>query len=705
MKATVFLAGLLFFLLLYTLPELSSPAFAQGENNHWRFGSGQGIDFTPAGPVRVTAPLQSQEGCAAVSDAGGNLLFYSDGHKIWDASGAVMPNGSGLLGNGQGYYATGSASQGVAVVKAIGHPGQYYVFVLESDYEIGLGSPGYLRYSIVDMTLNGGLGDVVSGQKNLVIDSFMSEVMTVAKGAQCNYWLLTHRRNSAEYHTFRIDENGVDPAPVISVGSLSPFIIGELKLSPDEKIAALLGAGNTSIDIEMASFDRGTGQLSGHQLMGATVSGSYGVAFSPDNRKFYYTEAGQKLIQHDLGAYPSMAAILATRTVITPQVSAALMFRMRLGPDGKIYLAKEAFGQGIGPSIARINNPNTAGVACGFDTAFMAVPLAETFFSFGTTIHSGLYGFGLGQDIVVMDDALQHHTSRRDSLVCKGDAVTLSGRAGCNAYLWSDGSTGGTATFTTEGLYWVTSIMNCVTYTDTIGLRFAPQPSLPADTFLCRGAQLLLDASLPGASYRWQDGSTAATYMVTQRGIYTVHISGGGCDQERTIRVAEADAGLTLIVDDTVICAGRSTRLTARIFPEGHYQWSNGSTADHIEVSQGGRYTVVAQNVCGSFSAAAMVTLEDCNCPVFLPTAFSPNGDGQNEIFMPLIQCRVSGYQLRIFNRLGQLVFTSLDSRKGWNGLQQGLPADVGVYFFDLDYTGVDSGISFRKKGDLTLLR
>ncbi|MFA6060110.1 MAG: hypothetical protein WC756_18045 [Taibaiella sp.] len=151
------------FTLLF-LMILSRLAFAQGENNMWTFGIHNGLDFNNNPPTFFQSSNMSAEGCASVASAGGSLLFYSNGNNIWNVSGTVMPNGSGILGNGAYPGAiTGSSAQGVAIVKSMSNSNQYYLFTLDALEQITTSYPGYLRYSVIDMSLDGGNGDVVAG--------------------------------------------------------------------------------------------------------------------------------------------------------------------------------------------------------------------------------------------------------------------------------------------------------------------------------------------------------------------------------------------------------------------------------------------------------------------------------------------------------------------------------------------------------------
>ncbi|WP_118953155.1 gliding motility-associated C-terminal domain-containing protein [Taibaiella helva] len=690
----------------------------QGENNNWVFGYHSRLNFNTPTPVLSSANLITQEGCAAVSDASGELLFYSNGNSIWDATGAVMPNGTGILGNGAGFYGPGSTTQGVAIVQSTEDAARYFLFTLDCNEDVIYNnSPAYLRYSAIDMTLNSGRGDVVPGQKNIVLDTFVTEKMVVVRGTACNYWLVTHRRKSNQYRTFSI-RGSVDPVPVISTGLyLGGSGAGEMKVSPNRKMIAFVTDTIPNI-IEVASFDATTGTVSGAQALGpAFTPGSiynvlsrYALEFSPDNSKLYCSE-WVRMVQYDLTAFPAMPAVAATRTIIAPEEPLApplgfpvrgLIFGMRMGPDNKIYVARTNwYGVTIPAHIARINMPNNTGLACGFDSLAITVPAAQVYTGLG------LYGFGFGSAVVIADMPAVVHTTARDTAICAGDSVRVAGHPGCTRYLWSDGSTDALLTLRDDGRYWVSGVKDCDVYLDTFRVSFLKLDTrLGGDTFICKGsAGMLLYAGSPGANYRWQDGSTGETYRADTSGTYYVTISNNSCRLTDTIHIAEVDPYLKLSGDDSLICDGGRVILRAASFPPGAYLWNTGSNTDTLVVSRSGSYSVSVVNACGTFSASLGVASEDCDCPVFIPNAFSPNGDGVNEWFRPRINCRLSFYSLSIYNRYGQRVFYSNDSDNGWEGRFRGVPSELGTYFYYLKYQGLRSRKNIVRKGDLTLLR
>ncbi|MBF4986184.1 hypothetical protein FNJ87_18310, partial [Nonlabens mediterrranea] len=129
----------------------------QGEASNWYFGENAGLTFNGGFPTAlINGNLNTAEGCAAISDSQGNLRFYTDGRSVYNRDHLVMPNGSQLQGNS-------SSTQSGLIVPHPGNTNLYYIFTLQS-----LAAPGGLRYSVVDMSLDTGLGAVTT-DKNILL--------------------------------------------------------------------------------------------------------------------------------------------------------------------------------------------------------------------------------------------------------------------------------------------------------------------------------------------------------------------------------------------------------------------------------------------------------------------------------------------------------------------------------------------------------
>ena len=149
------------------------------------------------------------------------------------------------------------------------------------------------------------------------------------------------------------------------------------------------------------------------------------------------------------------------------------------------------------------------------------------------------------------------------------------------------------------------------------------------------------------------------------------------------------------------ICPGDAVKLNAGNFTK--YLWSTGDTTSFIIVSEAGAYSVLVENAAGCIAADSAQIVVGCGNYVWFPSAFSPDEDGVNDVFMGYGN-DVSEYQLTIFNRMGQVVFKTDDISKGWDGMVDGIPSQIGIYGYTVRYK-FDGSDSFRKRDVLTLIR
>ena len=197
-----------------------------------------------------------------------------------------------------------------------------------------------------------------------------------------------------------------------------------------------------------------------------------------------------------------------------------------------------------------------------------------------------------------------------------------------------------------------------------------PKINLPPDTVLCEGSVMKLDAGAGYAGYRWQDGTDKESIDVNQAGIYWVKLTAiSGCifTDTTTIRSVEP-LPLAFLPPDTVICAGEPWELApVRAFKS--YAWNTGESSGSIQISNAGLYSVkvVDGNGCAGADTIQVET-KKCAFGIYFPNAFTPNKDGLNDVFKPVIVGRPAVYKLSIYNRWGQLVFETTDPGAGWNG-------------------------------------
>ncbi|MBL8011484.1 MAG: gliding motility-associated C-terminal domain-containing protein, partial [Flavobacteriales bacterium] len=166
-----------------------------------------------------------------------------------------------------------------------------------------------------------------------------------------------------------------------------------------------------------------------------------------------------------------------------------------------------------------------------------------------------------------------------DQSICAGDQLTLDASCTGCTYVWDDGSTGATRNVSMAGTYWVTVTANGCSATDDLVLTVAPAPvvDLGADIDLCPGTSALLDATTPGATYLWQDGSTGPTFTATGPGAVTVTVSIGSCSASDALTVNALNAPMVDLGNDTTLCPGEL--ITFDLTGTGSsVVWQDGST-------------------------------------------------------------------------------------------------------------------------------
>lgn len=471
------------FLFLYSVPLF---ALAQGEGDVWAFGTGAGIDFSSGSPVSIATSCNAFEGSASISSETGSLLFYSNGKTVWNRDHDVMPGGASLMGSDPS-----STTQACAIVPVPGSDSLFYVFSLES---FGLPEPG-LYYSIVDMSLDGGLGDVIADETGILLEEDLVEKMTVVAGDCENIWLIVHSNSVNEYYSYEITVEGISD-PVISVIGTGDFEegyeVGAITISSDgtKMIASLYNVFSSAENAaEMYDFDRSTGIVSNRKVLIDASSDLfstglyYGACFSPDDSKAYFSN-DTRIVQFDL-SLSSLADIIASGTT----VGSASFPQMKIGPDGKIYVAV------YGSSLSTINLPNLAGTACDFDAGSFTLD-----FGTGTL---GLPNATAVPTIRIDTNAILVH----DTTTCA--FLSISGREGATAYLWNTGATTESITATTPGTYWVRSKNGCFLL-DTFHIKIdtiTPPVITVSDTLICAMTDALtLSADVSniiGTTYDW----------------------------------------------------------------------------------------------------------------------------------------------------------------------------------------------------------
>ncbi|MCW5907675.1 MAG: SprB repeat-containing protein [Chitinophagales bacterium] len=506
--------------------------FTQGETNIWYFGSYAGVDFNSGSPVALTnGALITAEGSATMCDKNGNLLFYTDGITVWNRNHAPMPNGFGLLGDP-------SSAQSAIIVPKPGSTTRFYVFTVAAQ-----GNSGGFCYSEVDLSLNGGLGDVIAATKNTQLFTPAVEKITAVKHANGLYvWVLAHGFNNNRYYAYLVNCNGVSAPITTDVGQVEGWPgWGYLVASPD---GTKLATAMRSVGFELLDFNNATGVVSNPVFLG-NPNECYGVSFSPDNNVLYGLKInGGSIWQWNLQAGNS-AAIIASMIQVGTAGGAANPYMggaLQLGPDGKLYITQ--YNQ---PYLSVINNPNTLGVGCnlqqnavdllGRNSTLGLPPFIQSYFD--TTALINYSGHCSGQPVTF---SISGNTAYLDSVKWNFDDAA-SGSNNVSSLLSP------THVFNTAGNYNVRLIRYLACISDTAYLSV----NIIAPVFTTQNITIC-----PGSSLTLPDGNTASN-----AGTYTSTIPAStGCDSIITTNVTVAsfnvDAG-----NNVSICNGQSTPLNA----------------------------------------------------------------------------------------------------------------------------------------------
>ena len=475
----------LFLLIFIFFPIIG---FAQLEAAWWFFGTNASVDFNSGAPLAAPAgSLSTDEGCSSISDSCGVLQMYSDGTTIWNRNGVPMPNGTGLSGNS-------SSAQSAIIIPDLGSTSRYFV--------VTIGGFTGLRYSIVDMTLNAGLGDVLPGRRDILIQQNTQEKVTAALSDNGNfYWIVTFE--DGVYSSYPAAGGIILPSR--GVNSIVPGTNGlsdargYIRLSPNATKISNTSIGNPGT-AWLADFNNVTGIVS--NPIALTTPGTrnrfYGTEFSPNSQLVYLNansnDTGngcgatntREILQYNInsgGGWNSSPVVLAATGANSGRGA------LQLGIDGKIYHARVCQNW-----LGVIRDPDVVGVGAAYTDDGIALnnnsreglpPFITSFFepSFSSYVAGSASGGSINQVDFCDQTPVQFEASTTD--FCPTSTVTWN---------FGDGSPISTLmnpihTFPGPGVYNVTLIVRNggfrFTATSDITIYSNPIYNIVADVFLC----------------------------------------------------------------------------------------------------------------------------------------------------------------------------------------------------------------------------
>lgn len=260
--------------------------------------------------------------------------------------------------------------------------------------------------------------------------------------------------------------------------------------------------------------------------------------------------------------------------------------------------------------------------------------------------------------------------------------------------------------------YYTGSSGNCLLgngATDTTFMKVCVVNSLPLnignDTGFCRNRPITLQSNInpDGFGYLWSTGETNPFISVNTTGTYWLELKKGNCVIRDSVKVTVVDKPVVSVLGNKLLCRGDSVLLYNSVNTPGvSYLWNNGKKHYSQWITSPGTYTLFAND--RGCTAEGSITIGELTCPeIYVPTAFTPNGDGKNDILRPIC-AGIDFLYFRIYNRSGQLIYETKEDGKGWNGKLNGIQQSMATYVFVVE--GRDkNGRPYFKKGTFVLIR
>ncbi|KAB2913096.1 MAG: gliding motility-associated C-terminal domain-containing protein [Bacteroidetes bacterium] len=317
-------------------------------------------------------------------------------------------------------------------------------------------------------------------------------------------------------------------------------------------------------------------------------------------------------------------------------------------------------------------------------------------------------------NVTLIKDSIAPIQLGNDTVIC-GTSYTLGTTSAPQVnYLWNTGDTFSTLTINKTGMYWLKAENACYKKADTINVEFVQDSVLSIDlgndSLLC-GSNLMLDAGyFYKAKYLWSTGDTTRTIVADTIATYSVMVTTYGCKNviKDTINVMAFYTTPLKFPNDTDICNHHFAD-GFDLSPKGfytHYNWSTGSTEPKFIAKQPGNYALQVRDTCGFvYNDDITIIVNECICDLFVPNAFTPDGDGLNDVFYVSEYCGLIKYRLWIFNRWGEVMFETNNPTATWDGTYKGQAVPEGVYGVLIDYTFDKLPTKPEYRGNLTIMR
>jgi gliding motility-associated-like protein len=649
--------------LVFILSVLVFVCQAQKLNNVWAFGDQSGLNFN-TDPVSVfKSKAEGQDPpyyISSICDKQGNLKFYTDGLKVWNKNNILLP-----------IYNNWWPWKGTVMPLICPYPANdslYYLFGIANE-----SNANKLVYLTVKMINAGDVEEAVYPRpvdRTSYYKSLVNNASLLLAGTNhCNQkdvWIVTHTAEGL--HSFLVTETGISSTPVVT--TFSSAIIPQQKIDGNYSNIKFSANGEKLVfplidenKIVLFDFDKLTGKFSNPVKL--SIPGGENledVELSVDGNKLYFGSYAFEdygdglgvdmhyLYQMDLnaGSIPQIEQSLFRLNSYGDRVACVrtcfIMKRtLQLGPDGKIYVSMRYTGgvPKLDLSLSVIEDPNKKMSDARYRKNFLNLGRIYKFIN---------YNYIRSQNFTLQENGIV--VQKKTCSDKPTDFSLLYNRLDSVKWDFGDPASG----------------------SNNYSVSFAPQHQYPGPGSYAVKA-IIYNSCL---------ADTATTAIVVQ--------------EDKAVRVPE-------FIKDTTVCVGNELALNVTVLLAKSYTWDNGLIYPNRTITEAGSYEITIRNDCSLDRKSFEVGFEECPCTVFLPTAFTPDNNGKNDLFRPIFKCFAKDYLLKIFNRYGEIIFETRETSKGWNGKNGNSELPTGVYVWILQYKDPNTYEIIQRKGTVVLIR
>lgn len=667
------------FLLILVCTLSKRELFSQKTYNTWFFGYHSGLDFNTNPPTPLENDLIEGESppyyTSSICDTSGKLLFFTNGHNVWNSANQELPQYPGKWP----WFPLDNVIP--LICPYPGNDSLYYLFGVATCFDDGSYmncgfNVGKLVSVTINMAANSNKGaivypDPVTATNYYTVHANNTSCL-LAGTAHCNQkdtWIVTVANGAM--NSYLLSASGVSTIPVITPLPIPQALLPTLSSRTKGYSNMKFSANGEKLVIPIISenkmlvydFNNQTGAFSNPQLIGLPPDEFLmDMELSAGGTKLYY---GSFINQMDGPEYTGVelhniyqlnleagtpANIETNRYSMNsfperggcPRRCYIINRTLNMGPDGKIYISqRDVGGLPLDTKVHVIEFPDKLRENAYYRRNYLDLKRVYKFINFNY-IRSG--SFSLKENgIQVRKKICLGLPTEFSLLFTKIDSVK-----------WDFGDpASGSDNYSTL----VSPIHN-----------YAAVGSYTIKAIIYKNC--------------WTD--TASTQI--------------SIDPDPIVRLPE-------FIEDTIVCIGTTLKIDAVVPSATTYQWSDGLIYSYREIKESGQFMVKAYNACSNDQKSFTVSFEECPCDVFAPSAFTPNNDGLNDDFKPLTECFAKDYQFKIYNRYGNIVFSTSELNKGWDGDFKNMPSPTAVYVWTLQYRNPNNNKLFMKQGTVTLIR